>query len=153
MCCTWRSSSCASHRSTAPAHQHNMDMDMDMDMGMGMGMGMDMGMARSVRLHGLKLCISAVGAALPHLPKPEAVPQRLLAAVAARAAVLDQLEHDHPEVDAASDEEHPRVAQTRVGGRQIVEEFGHHLEAILDAHPHRQEGELRTQRGTANTPQ
>ena len=59
-------------------------------------------MGRCVRVHGLS--ISRVGGAPAHLPKPEAVPRRLLAAVAARAAVLDQLEHDHPDVDGEGDD-------------------------------------------------
>ena len=69
--------------------------------------------------------------------------------MAARAAVLDQLERDHPEVDAAGDEEHIRVAQARVGGRQIVEKLGHHLQGVLDAHPLDEEDELYTPRGIA----
>ena len=59
-------------------------------------------MSRCVRVHGLSS--SRVGGAPAHLPKPEAVPRRLLAAVAARAAVLNQLEHDHPDVDGEGDE-------------------------------------------------
>ena len=55
-------------------------------------------MGRCVRVHGLR------SSRVAHLPKPEAVPRRLLAAVVARAAVLDQLEHDHPEVDGEGDE-------------------------------------------------
>ena len=67
--------------------------------------------------------------------------------MAAREADLNPLEQDHQAVEPKSNVESHSRAQRRVDGRQVVEELGHDLEAILEADPPDEEFQLRTRWG------